>query len=178
LWQIKKLNAGYMQYTIKLADSNSVTVEKKSGEWYINGNKADIDIIKIGEDKYHLIINNQSVEIELSSRDYTSKNLHVIVDGIKTTVGVETPLDALLKSMGMDKMLGTKLNQVKAPMPGMVLRIIAQSGQDVKKGDALLVLEAMKMENIIKSPIDGTIKSIDVTERNAVEKNQTLISFT
>jgi biotin carboxyl carrier protein len=62
-------------------------------------------------------------------------------------------------------------------MPGMVLNVLVNEGQTVKKGDALLVLEAMKMENILKSPAEGTIKKITAVKGTAVEKNQILIQF-
>ena len=77
----------------------------------------------------------------------------------------------------MDKMLQTKANVVKAPMPGLVLRIIAKEGDTVKKGDGILVLEAMKMENVIKADGDGTIKRICVSEKQAVEKNTLLVEL-
>ena len=59
----------------------------------------------------------------------------------------------------------------------MVLKILVTEGDQVKKGDALLVLEAMKMENIIKSPADGLVKKINAVQGTAVEKNQVLIQF-
>ena len=62
-------------------------------------------------------------------------------------------------------------------MPGMVLNILVAEGQQVKKGDSLLVLEAMKMENVLKSPTDGVIKKVVATKGTAVEKNQLLIQF-
>jgi biotin carboxyl carrier protein len=62
-------------------------------------------------------------------------------------------------------------------MPGLVLKIMVEPGQEVSKGDGLLILEAMKMENIIKAPTDGVVKSIEVEQSNAVEKNQVLIKF-
>ena len=62
-------------------------------------------------------------------------------------------------------------------MPGMVLNILVAEGQEVKKGEALIILEAMKMENILKSPTDGVIKKIAINKGVAVEKNQILIQF-
>ena len=62
-------------------------------------------------------------------------------------------------------------------MPGMVLNILVTEGQDIKKGDPLIVLEAMKMENVLKSPTDGIVKKINVNKGIAVEKNQVLIQF-
>ena len=70
-----------------------------------------------------------------------------------------------------------KINDIKAPMPGMVLNILVNEGDTIKKGDPLIVLEAMKMENILKSPTDGVIKKIPINKGVAVEKNQLLIQF-
>ena len=62
-------------------------------------------------------------------------------------------------------------------MPGLVVDILKKSGDEVSEGENLLILEAMKMENVIKSPINGVIKSIGVKAKDTVEKNQLLISF-
>jgi biotin carboxyl carrier protein len=77
----------------------------------------------------------------------------------------------------MDATAGKKINELKAPMPGLVLRVTANEGEAVKKGDTLLVLEAMKMENSIKSPGDGMVAKIMVKPGQAVEKNQLLVVF-
>jgi biotin carboxyl carrier protein len=69
------------------------------------------------------------------------------------------------------------VNELKAPMPGLVLRIVAQPGDEVKKGDALLVLESMKMENVLKAPGAGIVDKVLVTTGNAVEKGQPLVLF-
>jgi pyruvate carboxylase subunit B len=68
--------------------------------------------------------------------------------------------------------------EIKAPMPGMVVRLPAQKGDAVKKGQSLVVIEAMKMENDLKSPADGIVTAIHVAERTAVEKNARLITLT
>jgi len=70
-----------------------------------------------------------------------------------------------------------KVNEVLAPMPGLVIQIIANVGDQVRKGENLIILEAMKMENMIKSPTDGVIKSIEVKQDKTVDKNQVLIKF-
>ncbi len=86
-------------------------------------------------------------------------------------------MDFLLQSMGLDTLNSKKINEIKAPMPGLVLDIKVSEGSVVKKGDVLLVLEAMKMENNLKSPADGIVKKIVAKKGTAVEKNQLLISF-
>ena len=86
-------------------------------------------------------------------------------------------LNVLLKQLGMDKLAANKVNNIKAPMPGLVLRISVAIGDVIKKGDPLLVLEAMKMENVIKAAGDGVVKKINAIERTAVEKGSILIEF-
>ena len=74
-------------------------------------------------------------------------------------------------------MCQAKVKNIKAPMPGMVLNILVEDGDTVTKDQAVVILEAMKMENVIKSPVDGTIKKVGVTKGVAVEKNTILIEF-
>jgi len=66
---------------------------------------------------------------------------------------------------------------IKAPMPGLVLRIQVEAGQQVEKGQALLVLEAMKMENVLKAPASGVVAEIKAVAGAAVEKGEVLIQM-
>ncbi|MCU0422036.1 MAG: biotin/lipoyl-binding protein [Bacteroidia bacterium] len=163
--------------TLKVNELTEFTLKKDNSSLLLNGEEMNMDWIKIGADKYHAIINDQSLTIELTDKDEKGKILSIVINGITYRVNVENELDQLLKKLGMDKMASDKVNSVKAPMPGLVLRIHVKPGDAVKKGDALLVLEAMKMENVIKSPSDAVIKKITVSERTAVDKNQMLIEF-
>lgn len=165
------------QYSVKLTNNAVIEVSEEHGIWKINGGDTQTDVIQTGPGKFHLLLNNQSFDIELLSKDETGKQIDVAINGKRVKTEVSTPLDHLLKSMGMDSVAKAKQNVVKAPMPGMVLRIIAKEGDAVKKGDALLILEAMKMENIIKSPIDGVVKKIAATEKTAIDKNQVLVEL-
>ncbi len=77
----------------------------------------------------------------------------------------------------MDNFKKLKESEIKAPMPGRVLEIMKNPGDSIVKGDGILVLEAMKMENVIKSPVDGIIKKIVVEKNQAVDKNELLVEF-
>ena len=79
--------------------------------------------------------------------------------------------------MGLENALTPKISDLKAPMPGLVLQVLVNPGDTVAKGDKILVLEAMKMENAIKSPTDGIISDVFVKQGLAVDKNQLLITF-
>ena len=85
--------------------------------------------------------------------------------------------DLLLEQMGMSAANTAKASKLKAPMPGKVLEVMVQPGQTVAKGEGLLILEAMKMENMLKAEQDGTVKSVNVSVGDAVEKNNVLIDF-
>ena len=85
--------------------------------------------------------------------------------------------DELLHQLGMDNLTANKISEIKAPMPGLVIRILASEGDQVEKGGNLFVLEAMKMENVIKSVSDVKIKSIKVKAGDKVEKNQVVMVF-
>jgi biotin carboxyl carrier protein len=88
---------------------------------------------------------------------------------------IKDQFDDLLKSLGLDNLNAKKINDIKAPMPGLVLKVLVTEGQEFKKGDNLLVLEAMKMENILKAPTDGIVKSIKIKPGDKVDKNEVLL---
>jgi biotin carboxyl carrier protein len=135
------------------------------------------DIEAINGKEYHLLLNKRSYNIQLIKADFSEKKLLVKIDGQKYNIEVKDKYDELLHNLGLDSIAAKKVNDIKAPMPGMVLNILVGEGQQVKKGDSLLILEAMKMENILKSPADGVVKKIVATKGVAVEKNQLLIQF-
>ncbi len=85
--------------------------------------------------------------------------------------------DDRLQALGMDASAGKKTGDLKAPMPGLVIDVAVSEGQQVKKGDTLVVLEAMKMENTLKAPGDAVVKKIHIEKGVTVEKNQVLIQL-
>jgi len=143
----------------------------------MDGNAFTLDMITVKDGSFHIIKDDKSYQVEVLKIDDIEKTVLLKVNGNKYNVVVKDKYDELLKSLGMDNMNARKVNELKAPMPGMVIEIKVKVGDEIKKGDALIVLEAMKMENNIKSPTDGTISKINVSKGNAVEKNQVLISF-
>jgi biotin carboxyl carrier protein len=150
--------------------------DEKALSGTVNGDSFEIDLAKQGV-VHHVLHNNKSYTVELIHFDKDEKQCTLLVNNKEMNVSIEDRFDALLHQLGMDNMNSQKVNEVKAPMPGLVLNVLVKPGEEVAKGDGLLVLEAMKMENIIKSPTDGVIKSVEVEQSNAVEKNQVLIKF-
>ncbi len=157
---------------------NKVTIN--DGQYSFDIEDNDIqgwDAIEFKNGCFHIIQNNRSFNAEVLSTDFQQKEFVLKVNQHSFTVNVADKFDLLIKQMGLSYATTSKVNQVKAPMPGLVLKITAEAGQAVEKGDALLILEAMKMENVIKSPGPGTVKKISVSQGDAVEKNQILIEF-
>lgn len=155
----------------------NVELDNNSSSGTIDGNIFNWDVKKVKNNLFHVIKDNKSYNLELLKLNPEEKTVFVKINGIKYKFQLKDKFDDLLHSLGMDNLLVTKVSDLKAPMPGLVLSIDVEVGKEVKKGDALLILEAMKMENVIKSPTDGIIKSIAVKTGQAVEKNQLLLNF-
>jgi len=157
--------------------SYQVDLAKNLTEGTINDQDFNWDVIEVKNNSFSVIKDHQSYNVEVLNVIPAEKSFLIKVNGLKYQMQAKDKYDELLHSLGMDNLATKKVSDLKAPMPGLVFDIIASEGQEVKKGDALLILEAMKMENMIKSPTDGVIKSIEVEKGVAVEKNQVLLNF-
>lgn len=153
---------------------NITTVNK---QLHVNDETVILDRTELGANKTHVIYQNNSYNIEVVELNKEEKTAIVKVNGNVYTLTIKDQFDQLLKQLGMDNLAVNKIQQIKAPMPGLVLSVLVAEGAEVKKGDNLLVLEAMKMENMIKSPTDGIIKKIEIKQGDKVEKNEILVSF-
>ena len=81
----------------------------------------------------------------------------------------------MVQHMGLDKPAEVKMTDVKAPMPGLILDILVEPGSTVSLGDPLLILEAMKMENVLKAVGEGVVQSIEKVKGDTVEKNEIIV---
>lgn len=164
-------------YKIRVNDSFSFEVDLKSNVPEVNGQEFKADLQEISGNQFHLIYNHKSIKVEILSMDDSRKLCTIRVNGNEYTTELSDQFDELLHKLGMDNLNTHKVAELKAPMPGLVLKVLVNEGEEVKKGASLLVLEAMKMENIIKSPADLIIKSVKVTPGDKVEKNAVMLTF-
>lgn len=136
-----------------------------------------IDTVNNSESTHHVLQDNMSYHTEIVQSDFDAKKYTVKVNHNSYHVSITNELDARIAAMGFSLGSSKRVNTIKAPMPGLLLDIQVTEGQEVKEDDPLLILEAMKMENLILSPRDGVIKSISATTGDAVDKGQLLIEF-
>ena len=147
---------------------NAVTLNNEPFAW---------DIADLGEGRYHILHEGRSYNAEVVSADYAAKLIVLKLNGQRVELQAKDRFDLLLERLGMSNATATKVNELKAPMPGLIVDIRVVPGQAVQKGDPLLVLEAMKMENILKAPADGTVGALKVNLRDNVQKGQVLVQF-
>ncbi|MCS6934736.1 MAG: acetyl-CoA carboxylase biotin carboxyl carrier protein subunit [Chitinophagales bacterium] len=146
-------------------------------EWQIEELPADWDIVHVRDNTYHIIRNHRCYTATLIHFRPEEKIMLVRINNTDYEVALKDKHDLLLEKLGLSAGTTKVLQHLRAPMPGLILNINVQEGDSVNKGDTLLILEAMKMENAIKSPGSGKVKKIYVSNRQAVEKNQVLIEF-
>jgi biotin carboxyl carrier protein len=136
-----------------------------------------LDAIAVGDHQFHVLKNDVSYKASIETADYANKSYTIKVNGTNYNVKIADIYDRLIQQMGISSGGATKSNNVQSPMPGLVLSILVSEGQTVAKGDNLLILEAMKMENVIKATGDGVVKSIKIQQGAVVEKRQLLIEM-
>lgn len=146
-----------------------------SAPWTAAGEGA-ADLVRTGPSSFSLVRNGRSHRILVLKEDRENNTVRLRIGAHTYSVLLEDDRSRLMHTLGLDK-AATKVKEIKAPMPGMVLNILVKPGDSVKKNDPILVLEAMKMENLIKAPGDAVVGTIQAVKGKAVEKGQLLVSF-
>lgn len=164
-----------LQITVNEHTPHEIT--SREGQLYLNGAPAECDIKELPNGYISILHNGLSYTAIVESIDIKNKSMSLSINGMLHTITIKEPIDLLLSSMGLDMQSLHKAEPVKAPMPGMVLKVLVEPGQQINKGDGLLILEAMKMENLLKASASATVKAIKVSPNTAVEKGAVLIEL-
>lgn len=135
----------------------------------------DLDIRKLKENTFHILQQNKSFRSQIVKNDFLNREYQVKINSNTYNVRINNELDILIDDMGLSLGNAQQVNDIKAPMPGLILEVNVKEGDEVKEGDYLLVLEAMKMENTLSAPRDGIVKKVTVSKGATVEKNELLI---
>ncbi len=142
--------------------------------WTLSGRAADL--VRTGNSEFSVLLDGRSHRVLVVKNDKENGLVRLRIGGLTYNVKLEDEQSRLMKTLGLEK-AALKVREIKAPMPGLVLNILVKPGDNVQKNDPLLVLEAMKMENMIRAPGDAVIGAISAVQGRAVEKGQLLVSF-
>ncbi len=145
-------------------------------EYLLNEEEIEnIEILK--EDDRTMIISqgSKTYKVCLLSSEENYKNLTFKINGKIIHTHLKTPYELIAEDMGLTTGHSVATGDIRAPMPGIILEVMVRERDQVEQGSPLLVLEAMKMENVIKAPHSGIIKSIHVKEGESIDKNDLLI---
>lgn len=158
-------------------EQQAFEVETKNETTTLNGQPFAWDLVALDNGHFHIIKDDRSFNAEVVEANYADKSFKVKINETIYNVAAKDRFDLLLEQMGINNSTKNKVNNLKAPMPGLIWDVKVQVGDVVKAGDVVLVLVAMKMENALKSSGDGVVKSIKVNKGDSVDKNQVLIEF-
>ncbi|HEY9535419.1 MAG TPA: acetyl-CoA carboxylase biotin carboxyl carrier protein subunit [Mucilaginibacter sp.] len=164
-------------YKLKVNNKYDYTIDSIADNLLVDNNKAEADIKRLNPNTWHIIEQLKSYNVTLISFDKVAKTAQIRVNNNIYNITAKDRFDLLLDKMGLTDLTSAKVSELKAPMPGLVLKVFAEDGSTVQKGDSLFILEAMKMENIIKSPVDAVVKRVKVKPGDKLEKGQILLQF-
>lgn len=161
------------EYVVTINDKKKIVKLISPNKVEIDGREIEISFQKINP---HLIIfkyDNKIYEVAVNKNG--NESVRVLVDGWYYDTIARTRLQESAFELQKNILKESHHTEVKAPMPGLILKIKKKIGEKVELGEPILILEAMKMENDIHSPATGIIKSINFNEGQSVEKNSTIL---
>lgn len=161
-------------YEVRIGDrSYTVTVIGHSVE--INGKLLDCTLENLGDSTFVLHVGDRKVPIVLEAgQEGTSE---ITIDGHRIEVQVLDSVELLRQRYAGEDEGGPLRDDIRAPMPGLVLEVLVTEGEAVRAGQGLVVLEAMKMENEICSERAGVVRAVHVGPSAAVRKGDILVEI-
>jgi len=163
-----KLNNRYARVELLSQNNNLLKIK-------VDNTVYDIDLMHTNDGTFSIIENNRSHDIELVPLEQPKKYLGYTLYKTFDVEVIDAETRYLLDRLGGHPESGEK--HITSPMPGKVVRVLVKEGQEVKKGETVIILSAMKMESEYKSAVDGIVSKIHVLEGDTVEGNQVLIEI-
>lgn len=164
-------------YEAQINQHDPIPVELQDRIPHLNGQPFQGEIIRVDDRTFRILQQGQAHTVHLVSVQADQKAVLLKVNGKRAEVALTTEMDRLLKRLGLENVGAAAVSDIKAPMPGLIHDILVGPGDVVAKGEPVLILEAMKMENVIKAPADVTIAEIHAEKGASVEKGALLVSF-
>lgn len=154
------------EYEIEIVDDHHIRI----GDRLLNVNFESVS----GQPVFSLILDGKSYESFVYQGE---EDWEVLLRGRQFQVKIEDERERRLKAAAGGGVAEGGEFQLKAPMPGLVVSVLVEEGQEVKKGQVLLILESMKMQNELKAPRDGSIGRVRVKAGESVEQKQSMLSM-
>lgn len=163
-----------MKYITTINEKQFEIDIQKDGSVLVNGQPREVDFLPLGPALYSILMNNLSLEAVIDEKD---GEYQVLMGGrlYEGKVLDERSRLLLARSGGLEDNSGEV--SIKAPMPGLIVAVTVAEGQHVTKGETIVILESMKMQNELKAPRDGTVQRISVQPGQTVEQKKVLITI-
>lgn len=159
-----------MTYTFKLNEQvYKITLEENDGqiEVEIDGEKIPVDYRKIENNLYSIILDGQSITLGVFKK---GKKIQIFLDG--DLYDLESISE---REQRKSSLAASGVQEIKAPMPSRVVKILKSEGDEVTRDEGVVVIEAMKMESELKSPIAGKVRNVMAKEGDAIEAGTVLM---
>jgi len=138
---------------------------------------AESDISRLSEKSYHILDGDQSILGNVHHIDIDEKIVTIEHNNKLYTYQISSALDQHVATIQKSSAQKNRDTSIKSSMPGLVLDVLVKEEDTIEEGQPIMILEAMKMENVINAKFSGTIKKIHCAKGDAIDKNQLLVEF-
>jgi biotin carboxyl carrier protein len=161
-----------MKYEVSVGEYKYMIEVNQEGQVTLDGQDVQVDFARIGLGLCLLLVNHESFEGLVEQKEDVWQ---VLFRGDLYEVQVADERTQLMRARAGMAVPDTGELPIKAPMPGMVVSVLVEIGQEVAKGDNMVILESMKMENELKTPRAGKVERINVAKGDSVDQGQVLV---
>ena len=163
-----------MKYVTIINGQRFEIVIQSDGSLLVNGEARTVDFLSLGPSLYSMLMDDQSYETVIDEIDV---EVQVQLGGRQYSGEVLDERAQMLAAGRGGIEVGTGELQIRSPMPGLVLDVPVSEGQEVARGQTILVLESMKMQNELKAPRDGVVNHVWVQPGQSVEQGKPLLAL-
>ena len=164
-----------MKYLTIINDKQYEVEVQKDGSVLVNGEPREVDFLALGPSLYSVIRDDKSHEVVIESNEGM---IDVLMQGKMYSGKVLDERAQLMATRGGGVLDDTGEVSIRAPMPGLVVSVPVQEGDEVQEGQTVVILESMKMQNELKTPRDGVVQRISCEEGQSVEQKRVLVTIT
>lgn len=162
---------------LQINDHHFYQIHHREGKLWLDDQPVELQPTYSSSYVREFRVGNRAFRAVFLSWDPEQQLLRLRINGKPVSMKIRTLEAQLLERIGVERTSRLQVSELKAPMPGLVRKIHVAAGDAIQANQHLITLEAMKMENVLKAPGDGTIAEVLVSPNATVEKNETLLRF-